>query len=103
MAEEELLHAEVAGNLVRLSGEIDLTTSGLLRAALRRAAEVGDEVVVDMSAVTFVGSVGIREFGELLRDCHHVRLVLEHPSDQLKRVLQVVPTERILPRTVLRP
>jgi anti-anti-sigma factor len=49
---------EISG--VRLRGEIDMSNAHELEAAVRRAAERGGPVVVDLDEVTFIDSTGIR-------------------------------------------
>jgi anti-anti-sigma factor len=44
---------------VAVFGEIDIATVDLLRDALRTAAAGSDEVTVDLSGVTFIGSTGL--------------------------------------------
>ena len=48
-----------SSTVVVASGEIDLATAPVLRDALLVAAEVSGNVVVDLSAVTFLDSTGI--------------------------------------------
>jgi len=46
--------------VLHVGGELDMTTAGLLDAALRRAMAGDPAVVVDMAEVTFVDAAGLR-------------------------------------------
>ena len=77
---------------VRVRGELDLHTAGLLQDALRRAAVPGTQrLVVDCRAVQFVDSAGLRALlvarHELADD--DVRVVVADPSPAFERVLQM--------------
>ncbi|HUB71377.1 MAG TPA: STAS domain-containing protein [Acidimicrobiales bacterium] len=59
----ELLRTElVAGDppVLRVAGEIDLSTADQLRTALEEALSAGPDVVIDMAAVTFFDASGLR-------------------------------------------
>jgi anti-sigma B factor antagonist len=77
--------------VVTVTGEVDVTTCGLLRDALLRV--VADEhrrgLVVNLASVTFIDSTGI---GVLVGIWHRIRashgsLALAAPSRQARRVL----------------
>ena len=75
--EPGLLEVRRHGALVMLIGEVDLNTSDLLRAelALACSAEDGD-VVVDFTALTFIGSSGLHVLIETASSLGQRRLVL---------------------------
>lgn len=52
---------------IRVSGELDLATAGELAAALSAALAAGD-VVLDLSAVSFMDSAGVRSLNSALRE-----------------------------------
>lgn len=91
-----LEHTDDAERTVaRLDGVIDLSTAGDLRAFLRRVvadrAEGSSQVVLDLSAVTFLDSVGLG----LLVQAHERlaaaggELVLRAVPRRVRRVLEV--------------
>lgn len=97
------LHAEqqtVEGGVVlTLSGEIDVTTTGILADALARAAEVALVVVADLTAVTFMDSTGLNT---LLRAHHDLiaqggRLALTGAQSPVQRVLDITGVDTVIP------
>ena len=82
-----------SGNFViaRLKGEIDMTSAPGIRAMLARAvpnAAVG--LVVDLSAVSYLDSAGMRLLFDVKRDLQHHR----------QRLRLVVPEDAPIQRTV---
>jgi len=79
--------------VIRVAGEVDLTTAPELRAKLAELPAAGGTVVIDMSEVTFLDSTGLsvlvaswKRFGEA--DEHrNFRLVVNRPA--IQRVLDV--------------
>jgi anti-anti-sigma factor len=77
-----------SSTVVRLSGEVDVSTISSLRSALDLAYEFGQRIVVDMSDVQLVDAaaisillatgIGAREYGS--------QLVLRNPSSFVRRV-----------------
>jgi anti-sigma B factor antagonist len=55
----ELVHAE-GPSVLRVEGEIDISTADQLRSALKAALSVDPAVVVDMAGVTFFDASGVR-------------------------------------------
>jgi anti-anti-sigma factor len=91
------------------TGEIDLATAPRLSAALRAATVDADLLVLDLAAVTFIDSTGIRTLLEADghaadSGCRLVLLVCEGPVKRvlalcgLDRRLAVVATDAIAPR-----
>jgi anti-anti-sigma factor len=71
--------------VVRLTGEVDLSTAPQVRTALLRAAEAGaDRVVVDVAQAVFWDCSGLHELAqftdELSRDGRHCRIVRATPA-----------------------
>jgi anti-sigma B factor antagonist len=75
--------------LLRLEGELDLATAPELSTAVQQAFEgVGQPVVLDMAAVGFIDSTGVRT----LLEAQHLAgrdLVLMAPSGAVTRVLDL--------------
>ena len=81
---------------VRLAGEIDAETGMLLRDAVARLdAPRHQSIELDLSAVTFVDSSGIRALVQAHRvaDDAGARIVLVDPSHPVVRVLALVGLE----------
>jgi anti-sigma B factor antagonist len=89
----EYAHSEQAGSpVLAVTGEIDLSSAA--RFARELATLLDDEsntVRVDMSAVTFIDSSGVRELLAAQReaDATGTRLVLANPSAACRRVLEI--------------
>jgi anti-anti-sigma factor len=71
--------------VVRLTGEVDLSTSPQVRTALLRAAEAGaDRVVVDVAQAVFWDCSGLHELAQFTdeqsRDGRHCRIVRATPA-----------------------
>jgi len=77
--------------IASLSGEIDLEEAPAVRAALLACAEKGGEVIVDLSAVTYIDSSGIASLVETLQKTQETGggLRLAAVSDQARRVLDL--------------
>jgi anti-anti-sigma factor len=74
-----LLEVRRHGAVVTLAGEVDLNTSELLRSELALACASGDgagDVVIDFSALTFIGSSGLHVLIETATALGQRRLVL---------------------------
>jgi anti-sigma B factor antagonist len=94
MAGSDLLRADVDGSVVRLVGEVDLATIGVLRRALETAARATkDRIVLDLSELRFIGTTGLNELQAFVRECPGVVVVLEKASPQLRRMLDLVPIQ----------
>jgi anti-anti-sigma factor len=76
--ETGLLEVRRRGALVTLLGEVDLTTSELLRSELALACASGDggDVVIDFTGLTFIGSSGLHVLIETAAKLGERRLVL---------------------------
>jgi anti-sigma B factor antagonist len=85
---------------VALDGEIDIATAPAIRRFLTAAISGGDtHLAVDMSGVTFIGAAGI---GVLVAAANRAReaggsLSLLAPSPQLRRLLDVLHLDAVLP------
>lgn len=78
--------------IVAPSGRIDTTTSGSLEEAVRRVVDTGGRrLLVDLSAVDYISSAGLRVFlvlAKRLRDLHG-RLVLCGMTEPVRQVFQL--------------
>jgi anti-sigma B factor antagonist len=85
---------------VVLDGEIDIATAPAIRRFLLAAISGGDvHLAVDMSGVTFIGAAGL---GVLVAAANRARqaggsLSLLAPSPQMRRLLDVLHLDAILP------
>jgi len=73
-------------------GDVDLQTAPVLRRQIERAAEPGEDLVIDLRQVTFIDSPGL---GTLIH-CDRIRrergghLVLKDPSGPVRELFDVV-------------
>jgi anti-sigma B factor antagonist len=81
-----------AATVVRVAGEVDVAASGTLRARIDAAA--GGPLVVDLGAVTFVDSSGLRELLRAGIECERLggRLVLAAVPPVLDRLMDLTGT-----------
>ena len=96
----ELVDDPEVGAVLRVAGDVDITTSEVLAAAIAETLRrrTGGPLVLDLAGVTFLDSsgltvlIGVVQRGE--------RLVLRDPSDVVRRVVEasglagVMPVER---------
>lgn len=89
-AELEVVSTDEPGQF-RLVGELDLTTTETLEAALREAVvPEGAELVLDLSDLAFMDSMGIRVLlTTAQRYNDEAGLVLRNPHGEVLRVLEV--------------
>jgi anti-sigma B factor antagonist len=87
-------------HVLRLSGELDLVSYDLLSGELRRVeATDASRIVIDLSGLTFVDSIGIRLLVEAdaRSRADGSRLQLVPGGDQVQRILQLCGLEESLP------
>jgi anti-sigma B factor antagonist/stage II sporulation protein AA (anti-sigma F factor antagonist) len=80
-------------NGLAVDGELDMATVPLLQSAVDQSL-AGSEIVVDLSGMTFVDSVGLVGLLSIVRSDRSVRLV--NPSRTALRVMVVAGVEREL-------
>ena len=81
--------------VVRVRGEIDLTNADTVTEALRALADVGERCVdLDLDAVTFIDSTGVRALLDGLRFGLDLRVVAS--SDRVNRVLEISGLDTLL-------
>ncbi len=78
-------------NVVALQGEIDLERSPGVRRLLLGCVEQGKDLLVDLSAVSYIDSSGIANLIEALQcaKTNGLRFALVSVSEQAKRVLKL--------------
>lgn len=77
------------GGVYFVSGELDWEGGEDLRQAITSGPEEQDDVVLDLTGVTFVDSMGVRAIVMLSRSTRH-ELVLRYPLDALMRVFELL-------------
>ena len=83
----------------RISGELDLASCDELRAKLEPALDAADSALIDLEAVTFVDSAGVRLLVQLALGMQRAGRVLElaPPADAwARKVLAVAQLERVV-------
>jgi anti-sigma B factor antagonist len=84
----------------RGGGKLDLQTADTFEAALSRALEAAvDRVVVDLSAVTFMGFSGVSSLVSLTRGFREAGgsvLLAASPEQQISKLLRVCGLDRLL-------
>lgn len=77
--------------LLSLTGELDLATSPQLAAAVEEAS--GQKVIVDLSSVSFIDSVGLRTLLQARRSVGEEEFHLVVPEGSARRLLQLTKLE----------
>ena len=101
--ENALLNCQVdeapVANIVRPSGEIDLSTVPILRHALTEAVSLGRHIIVDLSDVSFIDSTGFRELLIHRRVCRENDrlMVLVNPPEQVLHVIDTLNFFQMIP------
>ena len=95
----EVRRAEGSFAIVALQGEADLHTAPILRDGLEEAIESDDNVVVDLSGVSFVDSMMLSVLLGASRRAHQrgteVRIVVDDPH--VRRIFELTLLDRVLP------
>jgi len=82
---------QLGPNMYFLGGELDMDTAPRLEGATRASVVAGGPILLDLSAVSFVDSTGIRAFLSMARSLGDKGCVLLHaPQDRVRRVLDIV-------------
>jgi anti-sigma B factor antagonist len=91
--------ADPGGPLFRLTGYLDLSTVDLLRSTVGPACGSGDEVRLDLSALTFCDSTGVGALVWLYRraSAGTGRLVVYAPRKAVRDVLRISGVDRVIP------
>jgi anti-sigma B factor antagonist len=87
-------------HVLRLAGEIDLSTSPELRARLQQHAKAKcPALVLDFSEVRYIDSSGLATIVEYVQHARAFdgRLALAHVSDRVRTIFELVRLHEILP------
>ena len=85
--------------LIRPTGEVDLANVPMLWSNLKALLEDGQHIVVDLSAIQYIDSAGLKA----LRDSGHLflqrgqRFVLAKPTSVVQRLIDIVRLEKVIP------
>ncbi len=74
----------------RLVGELDLLTSGQLIKQLSAAMQANGDLRLDLRALEFVDSAGIRALITVCQELRGGRLVLRSPAGEVAKVLELI-------------
>ncbi len=79
--------------------EIDLATIAALRGSLIRAGEENASIIIEMSQVSYIASVGVQELLTWAGRCaeRKLRLVVAAPSKFIVKVLGIVDSDGLIP------
>lgn len=77
-------------NMYFVGGELDMATAPMLEAALEESVARGGVILVDMSAVGFVDSMGIRGIIKLARRLRTGCVVLHGVQERVSQVFELV-------------
>jgi anti-anti-sigma factor len=77
-------------NMYFVGGELDMATAPMLEAALEDSIARGGVILLDMSAVGFVDSMGIRGIISLARRLRTGCVVLHGVQERVSKVLELV-------------
>lgn len=82
---------------LRLAGELDIGTADHFRQMFEALDAQAGTVVVDLSALTFIDSTGLHELvvAHTAQQAAGGDLVLQAPSSQTRRVLEIVGLDRL--------
>lgn len=86
-------------NVIRPSGEVDLSTVSILRQALTTALSLGRHVIVDLSGVTYIDSTGFRELlahRRIYRENDRL-MVLANPRRPVQDVIDTLNFYQVIP------
>jgi anti-anti-sigma factor len=86
----------------RLRGELDLATTATLERELAGVVDTPGDVTLDLSALTFLDSSGIRSLLVLCGRLSEGRIVLDRPTPPVLRVLELLGVERAKGPLVIR-
>jgi len=86
-------------NIIRPSGEVDLSTVSILGHALATAFSRGRHVIVDLSEVTYIDSTGFRELLAHRRIYHENDrfMVLANPTQPVQTVIDRLNLYEVVP------
>lgn len=77
-------------NMYFVGGELDMATAPMLEAALEDSIAQGGLILLDLSAVGFVDSMGMRGIVQLARQLRSGCIVLHGVQEQVSKVFELV-------------
>ena len=85
--------------VLRCAGEIDISTGPILEDGLQRAYAAGGDLVLDMSAVSFMDSTGLGLFVTAAKACTSAgtRIGIAGAAPMVVKVLTVTGLNKLLP------
>lgn len=84
------LTAKWQDGVLRLSGELDLATDeDLLIAFRKRGSNDGSEVILDLSELTFIDTMGICAFVTIAKEASPRRVVLRSPRRNVRKLIDL--------------
>jgi anti-anti-sigma factor len=93
--------AAISGDVARvvLNGRLDIVGSGKIDVAFNVVAGANRNIIVDMSGVTFIASIGIRTlvFGAKILQRRGGKLLLLSPQADVEQVLETIGITDLLP------
>ena len=87
------LTAKWQDGVLRLSGELDLATDEDLLIAFRSGSNYGSAVILDLSELTFIDSMGICAFVTIAREVSPRGVVLRSPRQRVRKVIDLTRLE----------
>jgi len=92
MALDVEIESSAERSMIRVTGEVDLSSSPILRkAVLKAVANARNEVAIDLRHVPYMDSSGVATLVEALKMCDqgNLTLVLNEPSQSVLKVLKL--------------
>jgi anti-anti-sigma factor len=83
-----------AGFMMQLKGDVDITTSFVLKQNLKKMLRLGDAkaLLINLSDVRYIDSVGVWVLAEASKKCmkQGIKLQLVEPSPQVRELFRLV-------------
>lgn len=91
-------HSTIAwnGSVLRLHGELDLATAARLEAEVLAQIEGHEELVVDLSELTFIDSTGIRTLIQIATAVAPKPVILRSPQPNVQHVFDLTGVDAIM-------
>jgi anti-sigma B factor antagonist len=90
--------ADLGTVVIRIEGELDAFAAPDLKQQLFACLDSGfNRLILEMSACTFVDSTGLGVLVAALKHARGRELALAGPNPEIRRILQVVGLDRVLP------
>lgn len=80
---------DVESHYVNLIGELDLAVSDSAWESLRPLSKPGEDMVLDLSRVTFIDSRGLNVLVRTINALKGGKLILKDPSSSVTRLLEI--------------